>query len=119
MAARIVVRRILLATNQQLGVEELSVITGADLINGTRVQIDKDGSGDIFARAGFSKHGIELSAIMERFRVRVRTPIVLEAMLEEVAVGCQLGGEGAGREDREDTYSSQALFPSWVPAWPM
>ena len=92
MTTRIVVGRILLAADQQLGVEELSVITSADLINWAGVQIDEDGTGDVFARTGFGEDGIKLAAVVEGLRVRVRTAILLETVLEEVAVREDIDG---------------------------
>lgn len=84
----VVVGRVLLTANQQLGVEELSVITGADLIDRAGVQVDEDGSGHVFARAGLSEDGIELAAVVESLGIRIGTTILLEAVLEEVAVDC-------------------------------
>jgi hypothetical protein len=86
VTTRIVVGRVLLAADQQLRVEQLSVITSADLIDGTGVQVDEDRSGDVFARTGFGEDGIELAAVVESLGIRVGTAILLEAVLEEVAV---------------------------------
>lgn len=47
----IVVRRILLASNHLLGVEEVTVGTGADLVDDVGLKIAVDGAGDIFALA--------------------------------------------------------------------
>ena len=92
MTTRIVVGRVLLAADQQLGVEELSVITGADLINRAGIQIDEDRTGHVFARTGLGEDGIELTAVVERLCVRVGTAILLEAVLEEVAVRGDIDG---------------------------
>jgi hypothetical protein len=85
VAARVVVGRILLAADQQLRVEKLSVVAGADLIDRAGVQVDEDGAGDIFARARLGEDGVELAAVVEGLRVRVGTAILPEAVLEEVA----------------------------------
>lgn len=59
VATSIVVGSIFLPTNQQLGVEELAVVAGTDLIDRGRVEIDKDGAGDIFAVARLGEEGLE------------------------------------------------------------
>lgn len=87
MTTGIVVGSILLAADQQLGVEELSVVTGADLIDRAGVQIDEDGPRDVFAGTGLGEDGIELAAVVEGFGIRIGTAILLETMLEEVPVG--------------------------------
>jgi hypothetical protein len=40
-------------------VEELAVGASTNLIDRRRVEIDKDGPGDIFAVAGFSEEGLK------------------------------------------------------------
>lgn len=85
MTTSIVVGCILLAADQQLGVEQLSVVTGADLIDRAGVQVDEDGSGDVFAGTGLREDGIELAAVMEGLGIRIGAAILLETVLEEVA----------------------------------
>jgi hypothetical protein len=80
----IVVGRILLTADQQLGMEQLAVITRANLVDGRRVEVDEDGARDVFAAARLSEHGIELAGVVESLRVRVGTTILLEAVLEQV-----------------------------------
>jgi hypothetical protein len=84
MSARIVIGGILLSTDQQLGVEQLAVITRADLVDGRGVKINEDGARDIFSASSLSENSVELARVVEGFRVRVRTSVFLEAMLEEV-----------------------------------
>jgi hypothetical protein len=123
VATGVVVGSILLAADQQLGVEERAVVTGADLVNGRGVQVDEDGAGHVFAATGLGEEGLERAYLGALLRIGVGTTIMSEAVLEEVpgglsvsreAPGTMLGDEGSG----EVTYSSQALLPSWVPAWP-
>jgi hypothetical protein len=90
VTTRVVVGRVLLATDQQLRVEELSVVTSADLIDRAGVQVDEDGSGDVFARAGLREDGVELAAVVEGLGIRVGTAILLETVLEEVAADGRL-----------------------------
>jgi hypothetical protein len=91
MTARIVVRRVLLSTDQQLGVEQLSVITSADLIDRAGVQIDKDRSWHVFARSSFGEYGIELTTVVKSLCIRIGTAVLLETVLEEVAADRWLG----------------------------
>lgn len=84
MPARIVVGGVLLSTDQQLGVEQLAVIARADLVDRRGVKINEDGARDIFSASSFSENGVELAGVVEGFRVRVRTSVFLETMLEEV-----------------------------------
>jgi hypothetical protein len=131
---RTVVGSILLAADQQLGVEQLAVGTGSDLVDGLCqlalrriqcsecvayrwVQVDKDGARDVFAAASLGEEGLERATLREIRRIGVRTAVSLQAMLEKVPgrfVSMDFEVYGYSR-----TYSSHALFPSWVPAWPM
>jgi hypothetical protein len=70
--------------------EELPVVASADLIDRAGVQVDEDGSGDVFARTGLREDGIELAAVVESLGIRVGTAILLETVLEEVAVDGRL-----------------------------
>lgn len=85
MPSCIVVGRILLSADQQLGVEKLAVITSADLIDRRGVKVDEDGTRDIFAAASLGEDGIELARVVERLRVGIRTTVLLQAMFEEVS----------------------------------
>ena len=87
MTTGIVVGSIFLAADQELGVEQLAVVAGADLVDGGRVEIDEDGSRDVFAVAGLGEEGLERASIAKVLRVRGRTAISSEAVLEQIAVG--------------------------------
>ncbi len=80
--------------------EELAVVASANLIDGGRVQIDEDGSRDIFAIAGFGEEGLERPGISNVLGIRVGTAIGSEAVLEEVAISGVNGGS-YGAEARE------------------
>ena len=84
MPPSIIIRRILLTTNQHLGMEQLAIITRADLVNGTRIQINKDRTRHVFTAARLCEYGIQLAGIMQVFGVGVGSTVFLEAMLEEV-----------------------------------
>jgi len=81
----IVVGRIFLAADQQFRVEQLAVITSADLVDWRRVKVDKDGTGDIFATASLREDGIELAGVVERLCVGIRATVLLQAVLEEIS----------------------------------
>lgn len=50
-----------------------------------RVEIDEDGTRDVFAIAGFGKEGLEGTALVESLcRLRVQTTVGLETMLEKI-----------------------------------
>jgi hypothetical protein len=86
VTSSIVVGCVLLAADQQLGVEQLAVITSADLVNGGGVKVDEDGSRDIFATASLREDGIELARVVESLRVGIRPTVLLQAVFEEVPV---------------------------------
>jgi hypothetical protein len=54
-----IVASILLAGDQLLGVEQLAVGTGADLINDGGLQIDEDGTGNVLASTSLREKGVE------------------------------------------------------------
>lgn len=85
MTTGVIVGSILLAANQELGVEERAVAAGADLIDGGRVEIDKDGSGHVFAAAGLAEEGLVGAWVANVLDVGVRATIRAKAVLKEVA----------------------------------
>lgn len=85
VATGVVVGGILLAADQQLGVEQLAVATSSDLVNGGRVEVDEEGSRDVFAIASLGKERLVGSSVDDILGVGVRTTIGAEAVLEEVA----------------------------------
>lgn len=87
MTTGVVVGSILLATDQELGVEELAVGTGADLVDGGGVQVDKEGSGHVFAAAGLCEEGLEGAWVADILDVGVSTTVGAKAVLEKVARG--------------------------------
>lgn len=85
MPTGVVVGSILLATDQKLRVVEVTVATGADLINGGGVEVDEEGSGHVFAIAGLGEEGLVGASIADVLEVGVRATIMAKAVLEEVA----------------------------------
>jgi len=83
VATSIIVGRIFLATDEQFGVEELSVWAGSDLIDRRWVKVDEDGSRNVLVVVRFGKEGLE-GARVANIRIRVRAAVSLQAMLQEV-----------------------------------
>lgn len=67
-----------------LGVEEVAVGAGADLIDRRGVEIDEDGPGDVFAIARLSEKGVERASIADILILRVNEAVGCETVLEEV-----------------------------------
>src|SRR3954452_25452260 len=63
VATGIVVGGILLAADQQLGVEQLAVGTSADLVDRGRVEVDEKGAGDVYAIARLGEEGLERATL--------------------------------------------------------
>ncbi len=117
----IVVGSILLSINQKLGVEERAVTTGSDLVDGGRVQVDEEGAGHVFTTAGLGEEGLVRTTVKDILRVGIGTAVMTKTMLKKVPGGRWLDIKKYEEEDTDGgiaTYSSQALLPSWVPAWP-
>ena len=87
MATGIVVSRVLLAADQQLGMEELPVVASADLVNGGGVEVDEDGAGDVFAVAGLGEESLVRAALDDVLGIGVGAAVHTEAVLEEIPVG--------------------------------
>jgi hypothetical protein len=49
-----------------------------------RVQIDEDGTGDVFAVAGFGEESLERASLRQMLRVGIRTTVGSKAVLEQV-----------------------------------
>jgi len=118
VATGVVVGGILLAADEELGMEELPVAARSDLVNGRRVQVDEDGARDVFAIASFGEKRLERAGITDILGVGVWPAIGPETVFKEITASesttsPQLAGGGVAYP-----YSSQALLPSWVPAWP-
>lgn len=98
-----VVGGIFLSADQLLGVEQLTVRSGADLVDGLLqlatdpvvvlsrsithrgVQVDEDGARHVFAAAGLGEESLERAALADLVGVfGVNAAIGLEAMLEQV-----------------------------------
>jgi hypothetical protein len=83
VTSSVVVCGILLATNQEFGVEELSVWTGSNFVDWGGVEIDENGTRNMFVVAGLGEEGLKRTRIAD-VGVRVRSTISLQTVLEEV-----------------------------------
>lgn len=121
MTASVVVGGILLAADQQLGMVERTIATGADLIDRRRVEVNEERTRDMLAAAGLGKECLKGAAVNAVRDIGVEAAIGSKAMLEEVTIRDK--GEPPARYQvrgrRRVTNSSQAELPSWVPAWPI
>lgn len=86
MTTGVVVGSILLARDQKFGVEELAVGAGSDLVDGGRVKIDEESTGNVLSTAGLGEESLVRASIANILEVGVRTTIGAEAVLEEVAI---------------------------------
>lgn len=75
VSSSIVVRCIFFAVDQEFWVEEVAVSAMADFVNWRRVKVNKNGSGNIFASAGFGKEGLVSTSITDIFGIWVRVAI--------------------------------------------
>jgi hypothetical protein len=85
MASCIVIGCVLLATDQQLWMEELAVVTSADLVNRGGIEINKDGPWHVFPITRLSEKCFERAAVGEVLCCWVRTAISFETVLEEIS----------------------------------
>merc|ERR1712203_155992 len=68
MATRVIVRCVLLPSNQLLGMKELPVCTGTDFINHSWLQVNKNRSWDVLPGTSFAKESVEgIIATANRF----------------------------------------------------
>jgi len=82
-----------------------------------RIEVDEDGARHIFPVAGLGEEGLG-GAVVSLFALWVRLAVWTKAVLEAVTVVDQ---EYSLERIKQDwcAYSSQALLPSWTPAWPI
>ena len=83
MSSSIVVSSIFLASDKLFRVGELTVGTSSDFINDSGLQINKDSTGNMFARSGFSEKGGERVITSHQF-VTGHLTVRLDAMFQAV-----------------------------------
>ena len=84
MTTGVVVSGILLSCDQLLGVEQLSVGSGTDLINNGGLKIKEDGTGYVLSSSGLREEGVESIITISDGLVRRHLTIRLDAMLQAV-----------------------------------
>ena len=84
MTAGVVVGSILLAADQLLGVVELTVDAGADLVDDGRLEVDEDGARDVLAGPGLSEEGAEAVVDLAGGLLRGHAAVGLDAVLKAV-----------------------------------
>jgi hypothetical protein len=86
MTTSIVVGGILLAADQQLGVEKVTVFASSDLVNGRGVEVDKKRSRNMLAAARLSEECLERARVTNIGSIGVGATIGAETVLEKVAI---------------------------------
>lgn len=84
-----VVGCVLLAADELLGVEELAVGAGADLVNHGGLEIDEDRTGHVLAGPGLAEEGVEGVITTSDGLVTGRLAIRLQQGTVRCLVGCR------------------------------
>jgi hypothetical protein len=82
MTASIIICCIFLARNKLLGVEQLAVGAGADLINNSGLQVQEDGTGNVLASTSLREEGVESIVLDADGLVGWHSAIRLNSVLE-------------------------------------
>jgi hypothetical protein len=82
VATGVVVRRILLAGDQLLGVEQLAVRASAHLVDDGRLQVKEHRAGDVLPGAGFGEERVERVVLDTDRLVRRHRAVGLDAVLK-------------------------------------
>ena len=84
MTSGVVVSGILLASDQLLRVEELSVGSSSDLIDDGGLEIQKDSPGDVFSSSSLTEEGVEGVVSTSDGLVRRHLTVWLDTVLQAV-----------------------------------
>ncbi len=98
MATGVVVGGILLASDELLGVEELTVGASPNLINDSGLQINENSTGDVLSSASLSKEGGE-AVISSHELVGGHLAIRLDTMLQAVELPAGIADLATGLAD--------------------
>jgi hypothetical protein len=99
VAPRVVVRRVFLAVDDLLRMEELALRAGSDLIDDGGLDVDEDGARNMLAGARLREEGVE--------GVVAHTDGLSDGIWPSGWIPCSR------------QYSSQQPLPIWTPAWPV
>jgi len=80
----VVVGGIFLASDQLLGVEQLTVGTSADFVNDSGLKVDEDGTGNVLASTRLREEGVERVVTTTNGLVRGHLTIGLDTVLKAV-----------------------------------
>jgi len=97
----VVVGGIFFAGDQLLGVEQLAVGTGSDLIDNSWLKIDKDGSWDVFSSSSFAEEGVEGIISTSDGLVTWHLTIRLDTMLQAVELPASITDLDTGLTDMD------------------
>eukprot|EP00043_Microstomoeca_roanoka_P004837 m.52137 g.52137 ORF g.52137 m.52137 type:complete len:469 (-) comp12680_c0_seq1:98-1504(-) len=95
----VVVGGIFLTRDELLGVEELTVGTGADLIDDGGLEIDKDGTGNVLASTSLGEKGVEGVIAVANSLVRGHLTIRLDTVLKAVQLPAGVTNLATGLTD--------------------
>ena len=96
MTTGIVIRRILLPTNNLLWMVQLAVRPGTDLVANRRLQINVHRTGNVLPRAGLGEEGVEGVVSASNGLVAGHLAIGLDAVLEAVEFPAAVTGLDTG-----------------------
>lgn len=82
VSSSIIVRCIFFAVDQEFWVEQVAISAMADFVDWRRFKVNKDGSGYVFASAGFGKERLVSTSITQIFGIRTWVAIWLQALLQ-------------------------------------
>lgn len=95
----VVVSGVLLASDELLGVEQVLVLSGSDLINHVGLEIDVDGSGHVLAGTGLGEEGGESLLSGSGLSIGVEVSIGLDAVLQAVKLPARVTNLATGLTD--------------------
>merc|ERR1712227_639288 len=102
----VVVGGVFLASDQLLGVEELTVDSSSHLVNDRWLQINKHSSGHVFATSGLREEGVEAVVSTTNSLVRGHLTIRLDTMLQAVEFPARITNLDSGLSNVDaDTFS--------------
>jgi len=99
MTTSVVVGSILFAGDQLLGVKELAISSGTNFVNNGRLQVDKDGPGDVLASSSLREEGVERIIADSNGLVRGHLTIRLDAVLQAVEFPAGIANLDSGLSD--------------------
>ena len=108
-----IVRRVFLAGDELLGVEELAVRAGADFVDHGGFEIEENATGDVLARAGFGEEGVERIIAAADGLIRGHLAVRLYPMLEAVKLPARVTGLDAGLTDVDGDDFTHGKVGGW------